>query len=88
MITNIVPGKYSLFASVPGIFGDYKHSFDIDIVPGSNVDVKNVVFEAPRNGPTLWEIGIPDRTSAEFFIPDPTFKLYPYPQPVEKLDSN
>ncbi|KAK7858545.1 rhamnogalacturonate lyase [Quercus suber] len=25
----------------------------------------------PRDGPTLWEIGTPDRTAAEFYIPDP-----------------
>ncbi|OAY66622.1 hypothetical protein ACMD2_16217, partial [Ananas comosus] len=24
-----------------------------------------------HGGPTLWEIGIPDRTAAEFFVPDP-----------------
>ncbi|OMO57559.1 hypothetical protein COLO4_35291 [Corchorus olitorius] len=31
----------------------------------------NLVFEPPRDGPTLWEIGIPDRSAAEFYIPDP-----------------
>ncbi|KAK7858599.1 rhamnogalacturonate lyase [Quercus suber] len=25
----------------------------------------------PRQGPTLWEIGIPDRTAAEFYVPNP-----------------
>lgn len=34
-----------------------------------------LVYEAPRNGPTLWEIGIPDRTAAEFYIPDPNPRL-------------
>jgi hypothetical protein len=28
------------------------------------------VFEPPRSGPTLWEIGVPDRSAAEFFVPD------------------
>lgn len=31
----------------------------------------SLVYEPPRDGPTLWEIGIPDRTAAEFFVPDP-----------------
>lgn len=31
----------------------------------------DLVFEPPRDGPTLWEIGIPDRSAAEFYIPDP-----------------
>lgn len=30
-----------------------------------------LVYEPPRDGPTLWEIGIPDRTAAEFYVPDP-----------------
>lgn len=31
----------------------------------------DIVFEPPRDGPTLWEIGIPDRSAAEFYVPDP-----------------
>jgi rhamnogalacturonan endolyase len=31
----------------------------------------DLVYEPPRDGPTLWEIGIPDRSAAEFFVPDP-----------------
>lgn len=90
MIRNVVPGTYSLFAWVPGFLGDYKHATDITITPGSNINVKNVVFEPPRKGATLWEIGIPDRTAAEFFIPDPEprFKMHAYGRPVEKCDSN
>lgn len=38
-----------------------------------------LVYEPPRNGPTLWEIGIPDRSAAEFYVPDPN------PQYVNKL---
>lgn len=30
-----------------------------------------IVYFPPRNGPTVWEIGIPDRTAAEFYIPEP-----------------
>lgn len=75
-----------MFASIPGSIGDYKHASDIIVSPRSNVVVSDVVFDAPRNGPTLWEIGIPDRSAAEFFIPDPSpqFKIHPYPRPVEK----
>lgn len=86
----MIPGIYSLFATVPGIVGDFKSVSDINITSASNVGVGNVIFEAPRNGPTLWEIGIPDRTAAEFFIPDPSpkFKTHPYPKPVDKLYPN
>ncbi|KAK6140568.1 hypothetical protein DH2020_025686 [Rehmannia glutinosa] len=77
-------------AWVPGILGDYKHPSNITITPGSNLTVTNVVFEAPRKGPTLWEIGIPDRSAAEFSIPDPDpkYKIHQYKVPIEKFDSN
>lgn len=39
----------------------------------------SLVYEPPRSGPTLWEIGIPDRTAAEFYVPDAS------PQLVNKL---
>lgn len=29
------------------------------------------MYEPPREGPTLWEIGTPDRSAAEFFVPEP-----------------
>jgi hypothetical protein len=29
------------------------------------------VFHPPRNGPTIWEIGVPDCTAAEFYVPEP-----------------
>ncbi|KAL0324955.1 UNVERIFIED_CONTAM: hypothetical protein Sradi_5064800 [Sesamum radiatum] len=38
---------------------------------GSEIDVGDLVYAPPRNGPTLWEIGVPDRSAAEFFVPDP-----------------
>lgn len=41
---------------------------------GSEVDVGELVYEPPRDGPTLWEIGIPDRSAAEFYVPDPNPK--------------
>ncbi|KAL3628094.1 hypothetical protein CASFOL_028196 [Castilleja foliolosa] len=83
VIKKVIPGKYSLFASVPGYIGDYKHTSDITIVPGNTIVATNIVFEPPREGATLWEIGIPDRTAAEFFIPDPspTIQIHQYPRP-------
>ncbi|KAK7307279.1 hypothetical protein VNO77_40196 [Canavalia gladiata] len=37
---------------------------------GSLIDLGSIVYNPPRNGPTLWQIGIPDRSAAEFFIPN------------------
>ncbi|KAG2319107.1 hypothetical protein Bca52824_012320 [Brassica carinata] len=70
-IANVRPGSYSLYAWVDGFIGDYKYKRDIIITPGTEINVGPIVYEPPRNGPTLWEIGEPDRTAAEFNIPDP-----------------
>lgn len=40
---------------------------------GSDLEVGDLVFKPPRDGSTLWEIGIPDRSAAEFFVPDPKY---------------
>ncbi|XP_031124651.1 probable rhamnogalacturonate lyase B [Ipomoea triloba] len=71
MINNIRPGDYNLYAWVPGFVGDYKCAEAIEITAGCEIDVGDLVYNPPRNGPTLWEIGCPDRTAAEFFIPEP-----------------
>ncbi|XP_071914289.1 uncharacterized protein [Coffea arabica] len=71
-IENVLPGNYSLYAWVPGCIGDYKYDSYIIISPRTRITLDNVIYEPPRNGPTLWEIGIPDRTAIEFFVPDPS----------------
>lgn len=40
-------------------------------IAGSEINLNVLEYKPPRNGPTLWEIGIPDRTAGEFYIPDP-----------------
>lgn len=71
IIKDVRPGSYCLYASIPGIIGDYKYEADIKIEPGSEIQLPSLIYKPPRNGPTLWEIGIPDRTAAEFYIPEP-----------------
>nr|POF25722.1 rhamnogalacturonate lyase [Quercus suber] len=79
-INNVRAGEYNLYAWVPGVIGDYRNVAIITITSGRSTDVGNLVYEPPRDGPTLWEIGIPDRTAAEFYVPDPNLlyinKLY------------
>ncbi|KAG6399822.1 hypothetical protein SASPL_141307 [Salvia splendens] len=71
-ISGVRAGVYNLYASVPGIIGDFKHNVYIIIKPGSVIQIGNLVYNSLRNGPTLWEIGITDRTGSEFYVPDPT----------------
>ncbi|KAJ9170455.1 hypothetical protein P3X46_018561 [Hevea brasiliensis] len=79
-IKNVRAGNYSLYAWVPGVIGDYKYSVNITIQQGSKIKLGVLIYDPPRTGPTLWEIGVPDRTASEFYVPDtyPTLmnKLY------------
>ncbi|KAK9038654.1 hypothetical protein V6N11_023510 [Hibiscus sabdariffa] len=70
-VKNVRPGVYNLYAWVYGFIGDYKFDHTIIVQPGNKVHLDKLIYDPPRNGPTLWEIGIPDRTAAEFFIPEP-----------------
>ncbi|KAE9614477.1 hypothetical protein Lal_00012317 [Lupinus albus] len=78
-IENIVPGVYNLYAWVPSFIGDYKYNTSILVTQGGVMNLDKLVYSPPRNGPTLWEIGIPDRSAAEFYVPDP------YPTLMNKL---
>ncbi|KAJ4721053.1 Rhamnogalacturonate lyase family protein [Melia azedarach] len=70
-INDIRVGDYNLYAFFPGFIGDYRNDAVITITEGCDIDLGDLVFEPPRDGPTLWEIGIPDRSAAEFYVPDP-----------------
>ncbi|KAA8538200.1 hypothetical protein F0562_027808 [Nyssa sinensis] len=70
-INNVRTGNYNLYAWVPGFIGDYRYDVPVAITSGCKIDVGDLVYEPPRDGPTLWEIGIPDRSAAEFYVPDP-----------------
>ncbi|XP_058775167.1 uncharacterized protein LOC131649423 isoform X2 [Vicia villosa] len=80
-INNIVPGNYSLYGWVSGFIGDYKFNSTIAITSGGVVNLNTLVYNPPRNGPTIWEIGFPDRLASEFHVPDP------YPTLLNKLYS-
>ncbi|MCD7456963.1 hypothetical protein HAX54_033730 [Datura stramonium] len=77
-INNVRPGIYGVYSWVPGVMGDYKFFSYVPITQGKNINLGQILFEAPRNGPNIWEIGFPDRTAAEFFIPDPLPGLQNY----------
>ncbi|XP_014500308.1 probable rhamnogalacturonate lyase B [Vigna radiata var. radiata] len=70
-IINIRPGDYNLYSWVTGYIGDYQFDKIINVTSGCEINVHELVYEPPRDGPTLWEIGIPDRSAAEFYVPDP-----------------
>ncbi|KAG2616984.1 hypothetical protein PVAP13_3NG177753 [Panicum virgatum] len=70
-IGNVRGGVYNLYAWVPGVLGDYMHASSVTVTPACAVNAGDLVFEPPRSGPTLWEIGVPDRSAAELHVSDP-----------------
>ncbi|KAF8404746.1 hypothetical protein HHK36_009635 [Tetracentron sinense] len=70
-INGVRVGDYSLYAWVPGFIGDYRHYVNVTITPGSKINLGDIVYEPPRSDRTLWEIGVPDRSAAEFYVPNP-----------------
>ncbi|KAK4781047.1 hypothetical protein SAY87_017153 [Trapa incisa] len=72
-IENVRAGIYNLYSWVPGTLGDYKHYDNVIVAPGTCLaQLGSLVYEPPRSGPTIWEIGIPDSAAAEFYVPDPS----------------
>ncbi|KAK6133372.1 hypothetical protein DH2020_032882 [Rehmannia glutinosa] len=67
---NILPGVYGLHGWVPGFIGDYLKEELVKISEGSETQLGNINYVPPRNGPTLWEIGFPDRTANDYYVPD------------------
>ncbi|KAJ3684371.1 hypothetical protein LUZ61_013535 [Rhynchospora tenuis] len=82
VIRNVIPGYYNLYAWAPGFVGDFMHHVTISITAGARINLGVLTFHPPRAGPTLWEIGVPDRSAAEFFIP------YPNPKYMNRLYMN
>ncbi|KAF7848961.1 hypothetical protein BT93_L1395 [Corymbia citriodora subsp. variegata] len=82
VINNVRAGEYNLYGWVPGIIGDYKYQGNVTILPGSAINLGTLVYEPLRHGPTIWEIGIPDRTASEFYVPEP------YPTLMNNLYTN
>jgi rhamnogalacturonan endolyase len=62
---GVRPGTYVLRAFADGVPGEYLGP-EIQIREGMTLPVKTYSWKVDRCGPTLWEIGIPDRSAAEF----------------------
>ncbi|MFS7969604.1 putative rhamnogalacturonan endolyase [Helianthus anomalus] len=86
-IKNVRPGYYHLYAWVPGYIGEYMYQSIIYVLKGSKIRMGLLVHKPPRNGPTVWEIGVPDRTAAEFYVPPPNPTLMNQLYASQRTDS-
>ncbi|MDP4292705.1 MAG: polysaccharide lyase family protein, partial [Bacteroidota bacterium] len=65
-IPNVLPGVYDMYAFGSGVAGQMtKHAF-VTVKAGETTNLGKIEWTPERVAPTVWEIGIPDRTAKEF----------------------
>ncbi|MCW3051527.1 MAG: hypothetical protein JWN14_697, partial [Chthonomonadales bacterium] len=65
-IPNVRPGEYTLYAYVTGAVGQFSKT-SITVAAGAGRDLAAVTWNVPHFGSKIaWEIGVPDRSAAEF----------------------
>ena len=64
-IPKVRPGLYDLYAWKPGVIGEFIQR-GIHVGEGETADAGELTWKLPPNRETLWQIGVPDRSSAEF----------------------
>ena len=80
-IPKVSPGTYTLYAFADGVLGEFSKA-NITVSAGKTLDLGELTWEPSRRGRQVWEIGVPNRTGAEFaggdrfFEPDITLQ-YP-----------
>jgi len=64
-IPNVRPGNYTLHAIADGVLGEFAKA-NITVTEGKSVALGRLEWKPVRDGKQIWEIGIPNRTAAEF----------------------
>jgi rhamnogalacturonan endolyase len=85
VIPKVGPGDYTLYAFADGVLGEFSKA-NIHVSSAQTLDLGDVKWVPARSGRQVWEIGVANRTGAEFaggdrfFEPDITLqypKLFP-----------
>jgi hypothetical protein len=64
-IPNARPGTYTLYAFTEGVLGDFRRA-EVRVEAGKTNALGDLSWIPLRYGKQLWEIGVPDRSAAEF----------------------
>jgi rhamnogalacturonan endolyase len=64
-IAHVRPGTYTLYAIADGVLGEFSQA-RVAVEAGKTKELGNLKWVPMRHGKQLWEIGVPDRTAAEF----------------------
>jgi rhamnogalacturonan endolyase len=68
-ISNVSPGSYTLRAFADGVLGEFARA-NVKVEKGQMLDLGKIQWTPMRHGRQLWDIGIPNRNSREFFKGD------------------
>lgn len=65
-IADVVPGSYTLYAYAEGVLGAFAKADVVVPEGGRPVDLGALAWAPIRKGRPLWEVGVADRSAAEF----------------------
>jgi rhamnogalacturonan endolyase len=68
-VPNVRPGIYTLHAFADGVLGEFTLT-NVTVAAGQATDLGELSWRPVRYGKQLWDIGIPNRSGAEFFKGD------------------
>jgi rhamnogalacturonan endolyase len=71
-IPNVRPGTYQLHAIADGVLGEFAQG-GITVGEGGKIDLGKLEWKPVRYGRQVWDIGIANRSGAEFFKGDDYF---------------
>lgn len=72
-IRNVAPGEYALYAFADGVLGEFVKS-DVKVAEGEALDLGELEWTPVRHGKQLWEVGVANRSGAEFAAGDRFFE--------------
>jgi rhamnogalacturonan endolyase len=65
-IPHVLPGTYNMYAFGANAAGQMTKNNYANVAAGTTTALGDVVWIPTRTAPTIWEIGIPDRSAKEF----------------------
>ena len=72
VIPNVRPGTYTLHALSDGVLGEFAVS-NVTVAAGQSLNLGKLNWQPVRYGRQVWDIGVPNRTGAEFYKGDDYF---------------
>lgn len=72
-IPNVRAGTYTLRAMADGVLGEFAQA-DVTVTAGKPLDLGKLTWKPVRRGKPLWEVGVPNRSGAEFRGGDEFYK--------------